>query len=179
MLSFGMFSFFAARIAVRRRGLEFGSPPPMRAAMVISRMIRVKARPRFASVAAFLCLIVAHFECPDMTHPRLLRVTAAHRDHRYKNFCAAERLRTMPADSRSMPKGAAAKHHANQRAAARKPTPVRTLTGNATPPGPAVVYHTRPRQETVYTSRRGISLNPPASRMAAAHRAKKVGARHA
>jgi hypothetical protein len=26
----------------------------------------VKARPRLASVAAFLCLIVAHLECPDM-----------------------------------------------------------------------------------------------------------------
>ena len=32
----------------------------MRAAMVISRISRVKMRPRFASVAAFLCLIVAH-----------------------------------------------------------------------------------------------------------------------
>jgi hypothetical protein len=32
-------------------------------------MIRVNARPRLASVAAFLCLIVAHFECPDMTNP--------------------------------------------------------------------------------------------------------------
>src|SRR5579859_2554452 len=73
LLSFGMFSFFAARIAVRRRGLEFGSPPPMREAMVISRIRRVKTRPRLASVAAFLCLIVAHFECPDMTIPLLSR----------------------------------------------------------------------------------------------------------
>src|SRR5215831_14146483 len=73
MLSLGMFSFFAARIAVRRRGLEFASPPPMRAAMVISRMILVKTRPRLASVAAFLCLMVAHFECPDITNPRFSR----------------------------------------------------------------------------------------------------------
>jgi len=28
MLSLGMFSFLAARMAVRRRGLESGSPPP-------------------------------------------------------------------------------------------------------------------------------------------------------
>src|SRR5215472_34133 len=70
MLSFGMFSFFAAAIAVRKRGFEFASPPPMRAAIEISRMILVNTRPRFASVAAFLCLIVAHFECPDMTIPR-------------------------------------------------------------------------------------------------------------
>src|SRR6266705_216715 len=72
-----MFAALAARLAVRRRGLVFGSPPPMRAAMLISRMIRVNTRPRFASVAPFLCLIVAHFECPDMTHPRLFHVTRA------------------------------------------------------------------------------------------------------
>jgi len=52
-------------------GLEFGSPPPMREAIVISRIRRVKTRPRLASVAAFLCLIVAHFECPDITIPSL------------------------------------------------------------------------------------------------------------
>src|SRR5579864_9683575 len=69
MLSFGIFSFLPARMAVRRRGFELGSPPPMRAAIVISRMTRVNTRPRFASVAAFLCLMVAHFECPDMTLP--------------------------------------------------------------------------------------------------------------
>src|SRR5580704_11157333 len=66
ILSFGMFSFLPARIAVRRRGLELGSPPPMRAAMVISRITLVNARPRLASVAAFLCLMVAHLECPDI-----------------------------------------------------------------------------------------------------------------
>jgi hypothetical protein len=35
--------------------------------MEISRISFVKMRPRFASVAAFLCLIVAHFECPDIS----------------------------------------------------------------------------------------------------------------
>src|ERR1700724_3304661 len=76
MFSFGMFSFLPARMAVRSRGLELGSPPPMRAAMVISRITRVKTRPRLASVAAFLCLIVAHFECPDMTRPLFQFLTA-------------------------------------------------------------------------------------------------------
>src|SRR5438445_539136 len=90
MFSLGMFSFLPAKIAVRKRGLEFASPPPMRAAMVISRMIRVKAWPRLASVAAFLCLMVAHFECPDMTHPRLFHVTAAWPGHRWKNFFAPQ-----------------------------------------------------------------------------------------
>src|SRR5579859_1097816 len=74
IFSLGMFSFLPASIAVRRRGLEFGSPPPILAAMVISRITLVKTRPRFASVAAFLCLMVAHFECPDMTHPLFYRV---------------------------------------------------------------------------------------------------------
>src|SRR5581483_222950 len=66
MLSAGMFSDFAARIAVRRRGLESGSPPLMRAATDISLMILVKILPRFASAAPFLCLMVAHLEWPDI-----------------------------------------------------------------------------------------------------------------
>src|SRR5260370_1211538 len=33
--------------------------------------------PASAMLPPFLCLIVAHFECPDMTHPRLFHVTAA------------------------------------------------------------------------------------------------------
>jgi hypothetical protein len=58
-------------MAVRRRGLVSGSAPPVRAAIVNSRIILVKTLPRRASVAAFLCLIVAHFECPDMDKPFL------------------------------------------------------------------------------------------------------------
>ncbi len=60
-----MLTDFAARIAVRRRGFASGSPPP-RAAIVISLMMRVKLFPRLASNAAFLCLMVAHLEWPDM-----------------------------------------------------------------------------------------------------------------
>src|ERR1700676_2318853 len=67
MFSLGMFSFLPAKIAVRNLGLESGSPPPTRAAIVISRITLVKMRPRLASVAAFLCLIVAHLECPDIS----------------------------------------------------------------------------------------------------------------
>src|SRR5580658_1279226 len=66
MLSAGMFSAFAAAIALRRRGLPSGSPPPPLAAMVISLIRRVNILPRLASVAPFLCLMVAHFEWPDM-----------------------------------------------------------------------------------------------------------------
>src|SRR5262249_25693040 len=41
-------------------------PPPLRAATVSSLMMRVKIFPRLASAAPFLCLIVCHFEWPDM-----------------------------------------------------------------------------------------------------------------
>jgi hypothetical protein len=34
-------------------------------------MRRVKILPRLASSAPFLCLIVAHFEWPDMARPRI------------------------------------------------------------------------------------------------------------
>src|SRR5687767_15224168 len=66
MLSAGMLTLLALSTAVRRRGLEATSPPPMRAAMLISRMILVKILPRLASRAPFLCLMEAHLECPDM-----------------------------------------------------------------------------------------------------------------
>src|SRR6202008_3331131 len=70
MLSAGMFSALAAAIAVRSRGLPSGSPPPDLAAIVISLIRRVKILPRLASSAPFLCLIVAHFEWPDMQQPQ-------------------------------------------------------------------------------------------------------------
>src|SRR2546425_2993083 len=66
MLSAGMFTDLAFSTAVRRRGFEFGSPPPRRAAIDISRMILVKTLPRLASRAPFLCLMDAHLECPDI-----------------------------------------------------------------------------------------------------------------
>src|SRR5258707_5479239 len=72
MLSAGMFSALAAAIARRRLGLPSASPPPSLAAMVISLMRRVKILPRLASRAPFLCLIVAHFEWPDMYNLSLL-----------------------------------------------------------------------------------------------------------
>src|SRR5260370_21708285 len=69
MLSAGMLTALAAKMAVRRRGFMSGSPP-LRAAIEISLMMRVKLFPRFASMAAFLCLIVAHFEWPDIWEPQ-------------------------------------------------------------------------------------------------------------
>ena len=74
ILSAGMFAAFAFRSTVRRRALLAGSPPPERAATLISRMILVKILPRLESLAAFLCLVVAHLEWPDMEYLRRVGV---------------------------------------------------------------------------------------------------------
>src|SRR5215510_9964601 len=66
MFSRGMLFALASAMIVRKRGLVPGSPPPLRAATVNSLMMRVKALPRLASAAPFLCLIVCHLEWPDM-----------------------------------------------------------------------------------------------------------------
>src|SRR4029453_16409708 len=66
MVSLGMLPALASRMALRKRALASGSPPPERAATVISLMNLVKSLPRLASVAPFLCLIECHFECPDI-----------------------------------------------------------------------------------------------------------------
>src|SRR5437773_5863473 len=71
MLSHGMFSALAASIAVRRRGLPPESPPPALAAIVISRMSRVKRAPRFWSVTAFFRLICFHLLWPAIGHFKL------------------------------------------------------------------------------------------------------------
>src|SRR5256714_8822658 len=71
MLSLGMGAPRAFWIAVASAALPAGAPPPSRAATVIARASLVNCAPRRASTIAFLCLIPAHFECPDMG--RILR----------------------------------------------------------------------------------------------------------
>src|SRR4051812_45803354 len=66
MVSLGIEPPLASEIALRRRGLPSGSPPPIRAATVSSLMSFVKSFPRFASRPPFLCFIVAHLEWPLM-----------------------------------------------------------------------------------------------------------------
>src|SRR5579859_6151748 len=66
MVSAGIDWPLASDTALRSLGLPPASPPPMRAATVISLMSLVKSFPRFASSAPFLCLMVAHFEWPLM-----------------------------------------------------------------------------------------------------------------
>src|SRR5215475_5714573 len=65
-LSAGMLAALADSMAALRRRLPFGSPPPLRAATVISRRILEKSFPRCTSVLPFFRLICDHRECPDM-----------------------------------------------------------------------------------------------------------------
>src|SRR6188768_4037192 len=67
MFSPGMLTALAASIAVRRRGLPPGSPPPLRAATVISRITLVQDEARLASVIAFFLLICFHLLWPAMS----------------------------------------------------------------------------------------------------------------
>src|SRR5688572_19958827 len=94
MLSFGMLLALASATAARRRALELTSPPPMRAATVISLMMRVKTFPRFASAAPFLCLIVLHLLWPDMARllwraARISRRADAGLPSRFLSFAAS------------------------------------------------------------------------------------------
>src|SRR5512145_2126996 len=66
MLSLGMLTARAASMAARRRALPLGSPPPMRADVMSSRVILVKAFPRAASAFPFLCLMELHLLWPDI-----------------------------------------------------------------------------------------------------------------
>src|SRR6476619_2406794 len=66
MLSFGTDWPLALAIASARVGLPPGSPPPVRAATSMFLMSLAKSLPRFASMAAFLCFVVAHLLWPLM-----------------------------------------------------------------------------------------------------------------
>src|SRR6185369_17145754 len=74
MLSAGILDCLAVVTAVRSRGLALMSPPPIRAATVISLIILVKILPRFWSLIAFLCLIELHLEWPDIGFPFVARL---------------------------------------------------------------------------------------------------------
>src|SRR3954471_23542432 len=71
MLSFGIEASLAFCTASPSDGFPSTSPPPSRAATVMARASFVKCWPRRASTIAFLCLIDAHLEWPDMLARRL------------------------------------------------------------------------------------------------------------
>src|SRR5213080_2121002 len=66
MFLFGTDDFLAFWMASKRVGLPSGSPPPVRAATSMFLISFAKSLPRLASMTAFLCLVVAHFEWPLM-----------------------------------------------------------------------------------------------------------------
>src|SRR5918997_1041485 len=66
MLSLGTEDFLAFWMASYSVGLPAGSPPPTRAATSTFLMSLANILPRLASMTAFLCLVVAHLEWPDM-----------------------------------------------------------------------------------------------------------------
>src|ERR687894_1265118 len=65
MLSLGTELFLAFWMASYSVGLPPGSPPPTRAATSMFLISFANSLPRRASITAFLCLVVAHLECPD------------------------------------------------------------------------------------------------------------------
>ena len=66
MFACGILASRALSIAKRSLKLDEGSSPPSRTVIVIAIASFEKAAPLFLSVAAFLCLICDHFECPDI-----------------------------------------------------------------------------------------------------------------
>src|SRR5690554_5455298 len=64
IVSLGMRALLASEMARRSRGFAPGSPPPSEAATVIALETLVQILPRLASMASFLRLIFAQWECP-------------------------------------------------------------------------------------------------------------------
>src|SRR5574341_289973 len=100
-----MFTALALSIASRRRGFPAGSPPPALAATVISLITLVNKRPRWASTFAFLCLMPAHFECPDIRSPsfRAAKIAYGLEHCKEKMACQIEWIRRQEAVPEAAP----------------------------------------------------------------------------
>src|ERR1700761_2833648 len=81
MLSLGTEVFFAFWMASNSVGLPPGSPPPVRAATSMFLISLANILPRLASTTAFLCLVVAHLEWPDIRNLRVLPSVYGLADH--------------------------------------------------------------------------------------------------
>ncbi len=68
MVSMGTEASRALVYMVRRLALAVMSLPPSRAATSTWRMILANTLARAVSLAPFWCLVVAHFECPDIDY---------------------------------------------------------------------------------------------------------------
>src|ERR1700758_827297 len=96
MLSAGMLAARAASVAALSRRFPLGSPPPFRAATVISRRILEKSFPRCTSVLPFFRLICDHRECPDMASSPSAVDRRFQSPHALESACPA-RHRLVPA----------------------------------------------------------------------------------
>src|SRR5438270_6444949 len=99
IVSAGMLAALALSTASRRRGLADRSPPPWRAATMISRMTRVQTLPRFSSWRPLRCWMFAHLLCPA-TSIFLVDLLRYSRDGCHSTF------RTRPARASVAPNGA-------------------------------------------------------------------------
>src|SRR5215471_12687973 len=81
MLSLGMLCALAAKMALRRRGLALGSPPPLFAAIVISFDNLLKILPRLASIAPLKRLTFDHLLCPAIGVRSYLKLKLASSVH--------------------------------------------------------------------------------------------------
>src|SRR5687768_14101982 len=73
MFSCAMLASLADSTAALSRMFIFASPPPLRAATVISRRIFENSFPRSTSAFPFFRLICDHRECPDISLPSFVR----------------------------------------------------------------------------------------------------------
>src|SRR5215469_2376150 len=76
-----MLCALAARMALRRRGLALGSPPPLFAAIVISLDNLLKILPRLASIAPLKRLTFDHLLCPAIGVRSYLKLKLASSVH--------------------------------------------------------------------------------------------------
>src|SRR6516165_10716642 len=81
ILSLGMLCALAARMALRRRGLALGSPPPAFGASVISLDNLLKILPRLASIAPLKRLTFDHLLCPAIGVRSYLKLKLASSVH--------------------------------------------------------------------------------------------------
>src|SRR6516164_7553135 len=95
ILSLGMLCALAARMALRRRGFAFGSPPPLFAAMVISFDNLLKILPRLASIAPLKRLTFDHLLCPAIDVRSYLNLKLASSVHH---------AREMTCEGRNLPR---------------------------------------------------------------------------
>src|SRR4051794_14679208 len=96
MLSLVTEDFLAFWIASKSVGFPAGSPPPIRAATSMFLMSLVFILLRLASTTAFLCLVVAHLEWPDILIPSSAAVRGRRRTGGSEGRCPPRGGTTSP-----------------------------------------------------------------------------------